>query len=139
MSCGCWGQYQASVAGGRKSGMRAKPKNGRLIKPDGIAHSSEVKGKVDLLEAKHEGNHVTLQNFGTKSAHWIYGESESKLGQTKRYAQYARENPKHVDKLRYICNSKPVYDAYFIMREQLLPRYLRKYIEIELDPRASDI
>jgi hypothetical protein len=129
------GMYQMAVSGGKESGYWAQLKNGRVVEPDGLAHSVDSAGKVDLIEAKDESELIDHDNFDVKSHH--FRQAEEKREQMERYARYAKENPGQVDKVRYICSSRTVYDTYYvIVREQLLPKHLRKYIEIELDPRA---
>lgn len=129
-----WGQFQSSVAGGRKCGMVATLKDGKKkIYPDGIAHAAEAKGKVDLLEAKHEHDSVTVENFETNSLHWKYVDDKGE--QMARYVQYVKENSKYVDKVRYICSSVHVAEIYEALRQALDPK-LQKYIEVELDVRA---
>ena len=129
-----YGMYQWAVCGGKEAGYSCKTKRGRQVEPDGLAHAVDEKGKVDLIEAKDESEIVTEENFDYKSQH--FRQAHEKVDQMKNYAQYTKENPAHIGKTRYICSSRSVYDTYFNIREQLLPKGLRKYIEIELDPRA---
>lgn len=130
--------YQRIVAGVTQWKLKLKTGHWRtkerFVEPDGVAHAKEAKGKLDLIEAKWEGDHIAFDNWDYRSMNWKW--AGDKIDQMKRYAEAVRQNPDILHRARYCCSSKTLYDIYSILREQALPRHMRQYVAIELDPRA---
>ncbi|CAN7261533.1 hypothetical protein LJR225_001249 [Phenylobacterium sp. LjRoot225] len=131
-------KYQRAVCGEVEYELKIEPggywkKRERIVQPDGVAHAKDAPGKLDLVEAKWEADHVTHDNFDFVSQNWRnHGD---KVDQMTRYAEAVRQNFDILDKARYCCSSKVVHDAFVILRDQALHPNLRKYVVIELDRR----
>lgn len=128
--------YQNAVAGPTQ--WRLKVRKGywrreRIVEPDGIARARDAEGKLDLIEAKWEREHIDFDNWDFRSLNWTW--AGDKIDQMKRYAEAVRQNSDILDKARYCCSAKPLFDMYSAFRDTL-PEYLRKHVVIELDPRV---
>lgn len=122
-----FGKYQIAQAGGKETEYIGTLKSGKKVQIDNLADSVSEPGRLDVIEMKFSNPYIDSATIES-SGHLRF--ASSKADQLTRLGRFAAENSKDVAKVKVLASSATAAEIYLNILNQLVPKNLRKYIEV---------